>query len=92
MTYDYIEETAEGVIVHLNKGIDIAGAKVMALTMREPTVADQLATDAMKGTDGVKEVTQFANLCMVTPDDIKKLTLADYKRVQNAFLSFAGND
>lgn len=74
--------------VELTRPLQIAGAPVKALRMREPTVADQLAMEEMKGTDGAKEIGMFANLCEVTPDDIKKLTLKDYKKVQAAFLNF----
>ena len=32
----------------------------------------------------------MANLCEIAPDDVKKLTLHDYKEVQKAFLGFIG--
>ena len=56
--------------------------------MREPTVADQLATEELKGGESAKEIAMFANLCEIAPDDIKRLTLKDYKKVQAAFLGF----
>lgn len=74
--------------IELTRPLQIAGAQVKALRMREPTVADQLAMEEMKGTDGAKEIGMFANLCEVAPADIKKLTLRDYKKVQAAFLNF----
>lgn len=74
--------------IKLNKPISIDGATVAALRMREPTVADQLASNAMKGDDATKEITLIANLCDVSPEDIKKLTLKDYRAVQSAFLDF----
>lgn len=75
--------------ITLSRPLDVSGTKMAALSMREPTVNDQLATDAMKGTDAVKEIATMANLCELTPDDIRKLTLRDYKRVQAAFLGFS---
>jgi hypothetical protein len=74
--------------IELSKPIDVDGAKVSALRMREPTVQDQLAMDEMKGSEANKELTMFANLCNVAPGDIKQLTLRDYKKVQKVFLAF----
>lgn len=74
--------------IELSRPIEIDGAQVTALRMREPTVADQLLLDEMKGSDATKEVTLVANLCEVTQDDIKRLTLRDYRKVQKAFSGF----
>lgn len=77
--------------ISLSTPLDINGAEVKALRMREPTVSDQLAADMIKGGDSAKEVQLFANLCEINPDDIKKLTLKDYRRVQDAFLFFTSD-
>lgn len=74
--------------IPLVSGLTIDGAKTMTLRMREPTVADQLATDNAQGGDAAKEMAMMANLLMITPEDIKALTLRDYKKVQTAFLAF----
>ncbi|QTP60937.1 phage tail assembly protein [Billgrantia antri] len=58
------------------------------LRMREPTVEDQIVHDEMKGSDAVREVTMFANLCEVAPSDIRKLNLKSYKRLQEAYGGF----
>lgn len=76
--------------VELSRPIEIDGAQVTVLRMREPTVADQLMLDDLKGGDATKEVTLVANLCEVTPEDIKRLTLRDYRKVQQAFAGFIG--
>ena len=81
-------EAAGYVDVELSRPMEIDGAKVTALRMREPTVADQLASEEMKGGEAAKEIAMLANLCEVSPDDIKRLTLKDYKKVQQAFLNF----
>lgn len=81
--------TTEGFVdVELSRPLNISGAEVKALRMREPTVADQLVSEEMKGTDSAKEIAMLSNLCEVSPDDIKRLTLKDYKKVQAAFLGF----
>ena len=74
--------------IELSRPIEIDGAQVTALQMREPTVADQLILEDMKGSDAAKEVALVANLCEVTPDDIKRLTLRDHRKVQKAFSGF----
>lgn len=74
--------------IELTKPAEIAGARVKILRMREPTVADQLVFEAMKGSDLERDYRYFANLCEVSPDDLKRLPLRDYKRVQKAFLDF----
>lgn len=76
--------------VELSRPLEIDGAKVAKLRMREPTVGDQLVADEMKGSEAAKEIATLANLCQVAPDDIKRLTLKDYKRLQAAFLGFLG--
>ena len=74
--------------VELSRPMDIDGAQVKKLRMREPTVADQLASEEFKGGEAAKEIAMLANLCEIAPDDIKRLTLKDYKRLQAAFLGF----
>lgn len=80
---------AEGYVdVELSRPIEIDGAQVTVLRMREPTVADQLLFDELKGGNAAKEVAVVANLCEVTPDDIKRLPLKDFMRLQKAFAGF----
>lgn len=87
---EYLTETETGVEITLNKPLDIDGAKVAVLSMREPTVNDQLVAEKIKGSDAEKEIAILSNLLTITPDDVRRLTLRDYKRVQEAYLGFAG--
>lgn len=86
---DYIKLSADGskANITLSRPLDIDGAKVAVLTMREPTVNDQLAAEKA-GKDGEADKFYMASLCMVTPDDIGRLPLRDFKRVQVAFQLF----
>lgn len=77
--------------IELSTSIEINGTEITALRMREPTVADQLAADTVKGGDSAKELNLFCNLCEVTPEDIKRLTLKDYRKLQEAFLFFTSD-
>jgi hypothetical protein len=74
--------------ITLNKPLMVSGAKVSSLVMREPTVEDQIVMDEMTGSDIVKEVAMFANLCQMAPEDIRKLTLKDYRQLQEVFKAF----
>lgn len=87
---DYIMECPEGYKITLNKPINIDTANIQVLTMREPTVQDLLVAEMQtKGqSNAVMEITMFANLCSITPDQIKSLTLKDFNRVQGAFELF----
>lgn len=75
--------------IDLSQTLTLAnGEQVSHLTMREPTVEDQIVHDELRGSDAVREVTMFANLCEVDPADIRKLTLKNYKRFQEAYQGF----
>ena len=75
--------------IKLSKPITIDGIEVKALSMREPTVNDQLSADAVNGGDALKEVHLFAKLCEISPDTIKTLPLKDYKKIQDTFIFFS---
>lgn len=85
---DYITEGDGFADIKLHGSATIGGVKVTTLRMREPTVKDQMAGDATKGTEGEKEVAIFANLLEVSPDDVQAMTLRNYKRVQTAYVGF----
>ena len=71
-------------VITLSRPLDIDGAKVGQLTMREPTVDDQLAAEKL-GQGGEADKVYIANLCQVAPADIGRLPLKDFKRLQVAF-------
>lgn len=85
----YLTQNADGTVgIKLNTPIEIAGTKIPAVQMREPTINDQLVFEATKGSDAVKEVQLFANLCGHSAEDIKSLTVRDYRRLQAAYGTF----
>lgn len=86
---EWLKENADGSFdITLSRPADIAGVKSATLRMREPTVADQEVASEMNGSDAAREITVFANLCDLAPDDIRKLPLREYKRLQTAYLAF----
>lgn len=84
---DYLKVSADGsyIDITLLRGVDIDGAKVTALRMREPTVADQETAVTMDGEPATLEIFYLANLCDITPDQVRKLSVRDFKRVQEAY-------
>lgn len=87
-TPDYVTPGDGFADIALKRGAKIDGTQVKALRMREPKVSDQLATEAAKGSDAEREITLFANLCEQSVDAIKDLSLADYRRLQEAYRLF----
>ncbi|TCB36842.1 phage tail assembly protein [Acinetobacter sp. ANC 4910] len=87
---EYISEVAEGYKITLLKPLDIDGAKVSEIVMREPTVQDLLAAEMQAKSLGAakQEIVMFANLCDVTPEQIQATTLRNYGRLQAAFKLF----
>lgn len=83
-----VDEAAGHADITLSRALEIAGAKVTVIRMREPTVGDQEVSSIQKGTEAQREIAQFASLCELAPDDIRKLPLRDYKRLQDAFVNF----
>lgn len=74
--------------IPLDFPVDVEGVAVTSLSMRRPKVADQLLTDQMVGTEGDKEASLFANLCLVKPDTIKALDMFDYVKLQRVYTGF----
>jgi len=75
------------VTIELEFPLTIAGAKVGVLTMRRSTVGDVLASNRIKD-EIEREIMLFANLCQISPEDIKSLDLKDYSKLQEAFRGF----
>jgi hypothetical protein len=76
--------------IELDFPIKIEGVECRRLTLRRPKVGDILAAEegSKGGGDKETEILTFANLCMVTPVEIRDLDLGDYKRLQKAFSGF----
>lgn len=87
-TPEYLQINDDNIVITLKTGATIDGAKVKSITMREPTVEDNMAMDTYKGTEAEKELFIFGNLCGLAPSDLRTLTLRDYGRVQKAFQNF----
>ena len=74
--------------IPLSKSYTLGGEQRGFLTMREPLVEDQLAMAEVEGSDAKKELHLVANLCMVAPAELGKLTARDYRKVQGELVAF----
>ena len=76
--------------IALDFPIKIEGVECSRLTIRRPKVGDMIAAEeGAKGRGEMEsEILTFANLCMVSPAEIRDLDLADYKKLQKAFSGF----
>lgn len=75
----------------LAKGIMVGGEKRTEITLREPTVGDNMAArQSAKGDNAGHEVNLLANLAGLSPDEIRSAKMRDYTRLQEALDFFNG--
>jgi phage FluMu protein gp41 len=74
--------------IEFEKGFDRNGSVVKSVTMREPTVEDQLTAQETAKSTARAEVMIIANLCECAPDEITSLSLRDYGKLQEAYAGF----
>jgi hypothetical protein len=86
----FITEGPDGALtVTLVRGLDVAGAKVTSLKLREPSLDDQLTSQKI-GSNAEAEVALIANLAEVAPADLRLLKMRDFVRLQAALGFFYG--
>lgn len=66
----------------------VDGQEVTKLTMREPTLDDHIAHEKLDGTEAQNDRAMISNLCMVSPEDLGKIPLRDWLKLQRAFSGF----
>ena len=85
---DWMTEEDDGSITvsfaDLKKKPKLDGTEVSSLTLREPTVADELAIENIKSF-GQRECRAIANLTEQSPEAIGGLTMRQYGRLQDAY-------
>jgi hypothetical protein len=67
---------------------EFEGQTIKTLSLRRPTVADNLAVQKAAATDAEREIRLLANLAEVTPETIHRMDLKDYGKLQSALASF----
>lgn len=81
---DYIERHEDGsVTVTLIRGLEIDGARVMALRLRESTVDDEKAATKLGGkSDFETGLAMIALLAEISPKDLGQMSSKDKRRVE----------
>jgi len=88
-TPDYLAYSEAGHCdITLPRPVQLSGVEQTTLRMREPTVEDQIVASELRGSDAHKEVTMFANLCEISPDDIRRMPMKAWRRLQEAYQGF----
>ena len=74
--------------IPLDYPIRIEGVEVGSLTLRRPKQKDLKAAALGNPTDQQIEEKLFSNLLQITPADLGELDMADYRKLQDAYMSF----
>lgn len=85
---EYIEYSEARATIALSRPLSVDGTKVPKVTMREPTVRDEMLARKTAGDSTGNEIILLANLCSLSEEDMKNMPLKDYRRLQEAFLGF----
>ena len=73
--------------VTLTTPIEINGVKTNTLILREPMVGDSLDVQKLApDDDDQREVLMLARLADVSPEDLKRMGMRDFRRVQKGYL------
>ncbi len=83
-------KTRPSTIVDLEYPVTIAGAEVTQLSMRRPTVRDQIIFEDGKGSDARKIVKMLSNLCEVSEETIMELDQSDFLTISEVLQGFQG--
>ncbi|WP_080408581.1 phage tail assembly protein [Burkholderia ubonensis] len=85
---DFVEYGDGYADITLSRPLTVGDAKVSVVRMREPEVRDNLAYDKARGSESEKELTVFANLLELSPEQVGRMPLRDYRRVSAAYTGF----
>ena len=77
--------------IKLDYPINFAGATINEITLRRPTVKDMRVARITGKDDAAQEINLIANLAQITPDAVESMDMADFKKAQEALLSFFGS-
>jgi hypothetical protein len=64
------------------------GIEITEVEMRRPTVGDMRAASMSAKTDEEREITLFARLCGMNPEDFDAMDMKDYGRLQEEYTGF----
>lgn len=72
--------------IPLRRPIEGASGKIDHVALRRPKVRDIEAIDQYEGQK--REIMLIANLAELTPDEVRELDIADFKRIQTKVAGF----
>ena len=75
--------------IELSSPITINGEEIKEITMREPTVGDQLAAAKTATSVPEQELHVIASLCDISPQDLHAMAWKDYRKLQEALVVFS---
>ena len=79
----------KAITITLDFPIKVDGVEISTISIRRPKVNDILVAEkSSNGSSTDSEIQTFANLCQLTPADIRELDFGDYKKLQQAFTGF----
>lgn len=82
----WLELTSAGARITLSKPKEQDGVQVDKLLLRSPTVGEYRKADKAAGGDPAeREALLFACLCDISVQDLEKLELLDYRRLQEGY-------
>ncbi len=73
--------------IKLATPIEINGVKTDTIVLREPTVGDSLDVQKLApNDDDQREVLMLARLADISPEDLKRMGMKDFRRMQKGYL------
>ena len=79
--------------IKLATPIGINGVKTDTIVLREPTVGDSLDVHKLEpNDDDLREVLMLARLAEVSPEDLKRMSMRDFRRLQKGYLRLVATD
>ena len=92
-TPDWMTVGQDGIVVKLSRATELNGVKQDRISLRVPTVGDlRAAARHGNGDKETQEIHLFASLASCAPDDIERLTVKDYGRVQEGYFRLITDD
>ena len=74
--------------IELEYAIEVDGVAVDVLSMRRPTVRDQLTFEEGKGGEARKVIAMIANLCEIPPKSVEQLDQSDFVKLTETLQGF----
>jgi hypothetical protein len=89
----WLTVTADAATIKLSRPALLNGVKFDKITLRAPTVGDLRASQKLANSDSeYQEIVLFASLSDASPSDIERLSIKDYRRIQEGYFRLIRED